>query len=187
MHRAARGRAGRPAGRSGQSCRKQARRGARRHFRHYRHPHRHGVHRAGRPHPCRLRPARGRRSRVPGLAGSNRVGRGLIGGGEGMTAVAGGFQVPAPAYGATARAVHWLIAGLAVIVVALGLAIPEAPRESLSREWLLTLHRSLGVLILVLMVSRALWRLAHPPPPLPPSLAPVERWAAHAHHLLLYV
>jgi len=84
------------------------------------------------------------------------------------------------------RAVHWLVAGLAVIVVSLGLAIPGAPRETESRELLLLVHRSVGLVILALMVFRAGWRLAHPPP-LPPGFPRIEALAAHANHALLYV
>jgi cytochrome b561 len=85
--------------------------------------------------------------------------------------------------------VHWLVAGLAVVVVALGLAIPGAPRETGSRDLLMLLHRSVGLLILALMVFRALWRLTHPPPPLPlpAGLPPIEALAAHADHALLYL
>ncbi|HYU12717.1 MAG TPA: cytochrome b [Stellaceae bacterium] len=93
----------------------------------------------------------------------------------------------APGYDPVARALHWLIAGLAVIVVTLGWAIHGVPRETDSRELLLLLHRSLGVSIVALMLGRALWRLGHPPPPFPPSLARIERLAAHGNHLLLYV
>ena len=96
------------------------------------------------------------------------------------------FAAPS-AYDPVARGLHWLIAGLAVVVVALGWAIPGAARETGSRELLLLLHRSVGLSIIAAMLARALWRLGHPPPALPSSLAPLERLAAHANHLLLYV
>src|SRR5438876_11171600 len=70
-------------------------------------------------------------------------------------------------YGPVARGLHWLIAGLAVIVVVLGWAMPEVPRETQSRDVLLTLHRSLGLTILLLMLFRIFWRLSHPVPPFP--------------------
>jgi cytochrome b561 len=85
-----------------------------------------------------------------------------------------------------ARGLHWLVAGLAVIVVALGWAIPGAPRETGSRELLLLLHRSCGLLIIATILFRACWRLFHSPPPLPRSLARIEILAAHSNHLLLY-
>jgi cytochrome b561 len=96
-------------------------------------------------------------------------------------------RTPQGAYDPVARALHWLVAGLAVIVVALGWAIPGAARASGSRELLLLLHRSLGLLIIAVILFRGWWRLSHPPPPLPPSLARIEVWAAHSTHLLLYV
>src|SRR4051794_33666043 len=70
------------------------------------------------------------------------------------------------AYGPVARAVHWAVAALAVAVVTLGWAMTGASRGGDSRAVLLSLHRSVGVLILALMVFRVLWRLTHPPPPL---------------------
>src|SRR5712691_569750 len=90
-------------------------------------------------------------------------------------------------YGPVARALHWLVAGLAVIVVALGWAMPGAPRETESREILLLLHRSLGLSILALMVFRIAWRLRHPAPPLPAEFPRVEALAAYADHALLYL
>ena len=90
-------------------------------------------------------------------------------------------------YDPVARALHWLVAGLAVVVVALGLAIPGAPRETDSRALLMLLHRSVGLSILALMVLRALWRLGHQPPPLPGHLPRIEALAAHADHALLYL
>jgi cytochrome b561 len=94
---------------------------------------------------------------------------------------------PQDAYDPVARALHWLVAGLAVVIVALGWAIPGAARETGSRELLLLLHRSFGILIVASVLFRAVWRLSNPPPPLPPSLARIEAWGAHANHLLLYV
>ena len=70
-------------------------------------------------------------------------------------------------YGPVARALHWVVVALAIIVVALGWALIGAPRSENLRELLLLLHRSAGLLILAAMVFRVVWRLTHPPPPLP--------------------
>ena len=73
-------------------------------------------------------------------------------------------------YGRVARATHWLLAALAVNVVTLGWASEAAARNTPAREHLLLLHRSLGLVILALVLFRLLWRLRHPAPPLPPGV-----------------
>jgi cytochrome b561 len=90
-------------------------------------------------------------------------------------------------YDGVAQSLHWLIAALAVAVATLGLMIPEAPRGSEWRDFVLLWHRSIGMAILLAMVLRALWRAGHRPPPLPPSLRPIEAFLAHATHGLLYL
>jgi cytochrome b561 len=90
-------------------------------------------------------------------------------------------------YDGVAQSLHWLIAALAIAVATLGLLIPEAPRGSEWRDFVLLWHRSIGVVILLAMVMRVLWRLGHKPPPLPAILSPIETFLAHATHGLLYL
>jgi cytochrome b561 len=92
----------------------------------------------------------------------------------------------APTYGGVARAIHWLVAALAVIVVGLGWAMVAAPRNAPVRDLLLLLHRSVGLTILAAMVVRTLWRWRRPPPPLPPHLRRIEAALAQLTHLALY-
>lgn len=90
-------------------------------------------------------------------------------------------------YGPVAQAVHWAVAVLAFIVVGLGWAMITAPRGGDSRDLLLFLHRSVGLLILALMAFRVIWRLTHPPPSFPAGFPRLEAAAAYADHALLYL
>ena len=76
-----------------------------------------------------------------------------------------------PAYSVTARVLHWLIAALVLPMIALGIII--------ANEWggpvqqpLYDLHKSIGALLLPLIIVRLVYRLAHPPLPLPPTSRP---------------
>ena len=93
----------------------------------------------------------------------------------------------AAAYDGIAQAVHWLVAALAVIAVALGWAIAGAPRNTPQRDLLLLLHRFVGLTILAAMVFRTGWRWHRPPPPLPPVLARSEIALARLTHFALYL
>jgi cytochrome b561 len=92
-----------------------------------------------------------------------------------------------PRYDRVAQTLHWLIAALAVAVVGLGIVIGLLPRGSGARDTVLLLHRSIGLTIFAAMVLRLLWRLGHKPPPLPPSLLPIEIVLARSAHAVLYL
>lgn len=49
------------------------------------------------------------------------------------------------------------------------------------------LHKSLGLSVLALSLVRLIWRLLHPAPAPPPTMAPWERRAAQATHAALYL
>jgi cytochrome b561 len=90
-----------------------------------------------------------------------------------------------PAYTVTARVLHWLVAGLVLLMVPLGIVI--------ANEWggpvqqpLYNLHKSVGAVLLPLIVVRLIYRLTHPPLPLPADISPIQQFAAHATHWVLY-
>lgn len=88
-------------------------------------------------------------------------------------------------YTRVAMALHWIVAILILGNVALGLAA-----DSLPDDWIrpaVDTHKSIGLTVLALAALRLLWRVAHPPPPLPASFSRLERLGAHAAHAALYV
>jgi cytochrome b561 len=83
-------------------------------------------------------------------------------------------------YTRVAIALHWTIAVLVIVNLTIGLL-----HESLLRG-AIPLHKSIGMLVLLLSVIRLLWRLTHRPPLLPVTVQRWERGLAHAVHWLLY-
>lgn len=90
-------------------------------------------------------------------------------------------------YGWFAILLHWLI-GLALIgQVAFGLMLDDiAPRGTPSRGTVVNLHKSIGIVLGALVLIRLAWRLRHPPPDWPDTMARWQRRAAGLNHRLLY-
>ena len=89
-------------------------------------------------------------------------------------------------YTHTAIALHWLIAALVIVQFAWGWWMQEIPKQPVGpRVDAFNLHKSVGMMILALMVVRILWRIGHRPPPLP-SMPSWQARAAHLTHIALY-
>jgi cytochrome b561 len=85
-----------------------------------------------------------------------------------------------------AIALHWLIAALVLAQVTWGWWMQQIPKQPPGlRADAFNLHKSVGLVILALMLLRLGWRLAHPAPPLA-GLPAWQRRLARANHGLLY-
>jgi cytochrome b561 len=96
-------------------------------------------------------------------------------------------RLPMPArlqYGSTAKLFHWLIVALLIVQYLIGWLMPDLHR-GMKPGVPMTLHISFGLLILVLIVLRLVWRLTHPVAP-ESSLARWQRVGSEAVHWLLY-
>lgn len=91
-----------------------------------------------------------------------------------------------PAWNGVAKFLHWLVALLIFTQFALGW-LAATWRLSPTKLDLFVWHKSIGMLILILVVLRLAWRLATPAPPLPAGMPAWERAAAHTSHVLLYI
>jgi cytochrome b561 len=90
-------------------------------------------------------------------------------------------------YDNVAVLLHWGIAILILINCAIGLDFPErAPGQPFPPKPLLPLHISLGLSVLILSVVRVIWRLAHRPPPHPPTMQRWEILLAGTAHAAFY-
>ena len=96
--------------------------------------------------------------------------------------------MPATArYTRTAVVLHWVVAAMLLVQYPLGWLMQQIPKDPPGqRANIFNVHKSIGFVILALMVARLAWRLGHPAPALPA----MPRWQAglaRATHAALYV
>jgi cytochrome b561 len=90
-----------------------------------------------------------------------------------------------PAYTFTARVLHWIMALLILFMVPLGVVIANEWGGS-AQNSLYDLHRSIGAVIIPLIILRIVYRWTHPPLPLPDDIPSLQKLAAHVTHWGLY-
>lgn len=92
---------------------------------------------------------------------------------------------PRNRYSTVSLLLHWGIAALVVTQICL-IAAHEATDGPISREFV-TLHKSVGLTILMLTLIRLGWRMANPAIPLPQAMPTWQKLLARATHVLFYV
>jgi len=81
------------------------------------------------------------------------------------------------------RILHWLMAAMVLAMLGIGFAMVS----SISRyHALMSIHRPLGIAVLLVAGIRLIVRLLSPLPPFPPSVPPRERVVATASEYLMY-
>jgi cytochrome b561 len=88
-------------------------------------------------------------------------------------------------YGQVAMLLHWSIMILFAILVTLGLIMTNMEDSDFKWE-LYSLHKSFGMVVMMLIVLRIIWRWVNPVPILPANLTGFEKILAHGVHLGLY-
>ncbi|MGN8344462.1 cytochrome b [Pseudomonas sp. SMV71] len=83
-----------------------------------------------------------------------------------------------------ARLLHWLMALMIIAMLFIGAGMVASVSER--HEWLLQLHKPLGIAILLLVIVRLIVRFTTRQPPLPADLPGWQMLAAKASHVLLY-
>lgn len=89
-------------------------------------------------------------------------------------------------WGSIAQFLHWSVAALIFTLMALGwlaVSTPLSPAKINLFYW----HKSLGMLVLVLVLVRLGWRAGNPAPALPADLPRWEPLLARAVHVILYI
>lgn len=83
-------------------------------------------------------------------------------------------------FGLVSRVLHWGMALGILAMLALGTTIADM-EPGLANLWLYGLHKSMGLVLLALVVARLIWhRISPPPAPIGGGIAAVLAQAAHA-------
>ena len=81
------------------------------------------------------------------------------------------------------RILHWTMAVMILAMLFIGVGMVASLSDY---HWLVSIHKPLGILILVLVAIRLLNRLLNPAPSLPEGMPAWQRFVAHTSHVVLY-
>lgn len=90
---------------------------------------------------------------------------------------------PIPGYSGFAKSLHWIVALLVLTIIPVGIVMGEVQNAPFN---LYNFHKSLGVLILILMTVRLIYRLVNGVPP-EPGIPAFYRIAGRLTHWALYI
>lgn len=89
-------------------------------------------------------------------------------------------------YTATAKSLHWLIVLLLIVQFTVAWTMPHIGRNT-PVTTLISLHFTMGVVILVVVIVRLAWRVTHGEPPPEDGVPPWQTASARIVHWLLYL
>ena len=89
-------------------------------------------------------------------------------------------------YSTTSRLFHWGMALLILATIPAGLLMVQSGIDRSLQNALFLYHKNVGVLLLVLVVARLIWRGLNPAPALPDALPDWQARLARLTHGLLY-
>jgi cytochrome b561 len=93
------------------------------------------------------------------------------------------MATPNVRFNALARLLHWTMAAMVLTMLCIGVAMVASLADY---HVLVSIHRPLGIAILVLVVVRFINRLLNPAPPFPATMSRAERLVAKASEYILY-
>ena len=81
------------------------------------------------------------------------------------------------------RILHWTMAAMILAMLFIGVAMVASLADY---HLLISIHRPLGITILVLVIIRYVNRRLNPPPPFLADMSSEERFVAHASEMMMY-
>ncbi len=91
------------------------------------------------------------------------------------------------AYGFVSRSLHWFLSIGVTIMLCVGVLLHYLSRGTGLRDFFMMLHKSTGLVILVVMVLFCFWRLISKRPSDPEGMPKWQRKFANFVHTLLYI
>ena len=90
-------------------------------------------------------------------------------------------------YSMVAITLHWMMAVAILLMLASGLSFDTIEMDKSFKFQLYQWHKSLGVIVLWLVILRMIWRVIHAPPPLPGGISHFDAMASKIGHWGLYL
>lgn len=88
-------------------------------------------------------------------------------------------------WGAVSQALHWLVVALVLMLAIVGLNLDSLPKTP-KYFWVFTMHKSIGITVLALVLLRIGWRLYAGAPAPAAGTPPWQARIAATTHVLLY-
>ena len=81
---------------------------------------------------------------------------------------------------------HWIIAVLVIVMIAMGIYMSDIPKGTPDRAFFFNLHKSIGLTTGLLVLVRVWWRHKNPPPSLPSDIPAWQVIVSRVSHAALY-
>ncbi len=89
-------------------------------------------------------------------------------------------------YRVPARLIHWVMALLVLCMIPVGFLMVREGLDRSFQNFLFISHKNIGVVLLILITVRLIYRWRNPPELEPVALPKAQEFAAHATHIGLY-
>ncbi|MGB3408812.1 MAG: cytochrome b/b6 domain-containing protein [Jannaschia sp.] len=96
------------------------------------------------------------------------------------------MAIPSGSYTTGAKWIHWIMALLVLAMIPVGFLMIQSGLSRSLQNNLFIFHKNVGVLLLVLIVVRMIYRARNTPPPEPSHLPGWQITVARVNHGLLY-
>lgn len=93
---------------------------------------------------------------------------------------------PTTQFRGPARLIHWLMALLVLAMIPAGLIMTQSGIDRGLQNTLFIFHKNTGIVLLILIVVRIIYRLGHKPAPLPADIPQWQQRIAGLSHFALY-